>query len=283
MNKIRRHFDSVTDYCSVPFEREDNRALCSATLWRTTGWVERRDETNWLGTKTRKTAADRATLGWPAGADRVQSLLEEVDVPLPVEVKRRLSRADQGDDLDIHSVYRGDLDHAWSKRTRQQHRARRIVRLVAQTNLLGVVKVEDLFWRGAAVARLADLLTNAGYVVEIVGAMASIEVGLANPCDWLVTIALKDAQSPLDLPGLAGVICNAGFHRTWGFRAYCAIATWGPCKPGRASSDENNKIIPAAGLDADGTPTFIIPYGVKSQGAATGWIRNCVKQLAESV
>jgi hypothetical protein len=244
-------------------------------------WAERKDSESWLNAPSAKEAAARVTHGWPEGARRVLSSLADLDVPVPVSVRRRIARADQGDELDIHAVNRGDLATAWTMRRRRHARGSFTVRLVAQANLLGKTTPDELFWRGAAIVKLADALTAAGYSVEIVGAISSNRVKGVDG-DFLVTFPLKEAAAPLDVEALAGVLCNAGFHRLYGFRLYFALATRHHGEPGSASSDTSGRVLRQAALDADGVKTFTVPYAIGSKALAEAWIAASVATLDAS-
>jgi hypothetical protein len=288
-NTVREHYDSVEEFCTAPFVLPENEARCRRSMQKAdNSWVA--DEgsgspfgrDDWYGPDkcSAAVAANRALTGWPEGAKQALERLSHIQVQTPVSVKRRAVRADQGDELDIHAVYRGDLDHAWTTRRRRNARGPRIVRIIAQFNLTGRVAAESLFWRGAAVIKLADILTEAGYNVEITAAMASIEVDQTS-ANWLITFPLKLAQSPLDVDALAGVVCNAGFHRTYGFRAY--LARWPKVRNNNAGSDhsdEGGKVIPASDIGQDNAVrTFTVPYNVTNVHSAQEWLEKCAGEL----
>lgn len=295
---VRNHCNSLDEFCNVPFKRDVNKSLFHRTLKTLSGkWYDQsgckvghryiglgstRERHDWVGADTPQEAADRVTKGWPEGARRVFEKLQDLEVPAPTSVRRRMVRADQGDELDIHSVYRGDLDHAWTSRKRKHTRTKLTVRIVAQTNLLADMSANELFWRGAAVVKLSDALTEAGYNVEIIGALASRKVDRNENIDFLCTFPLKEASMPLDTEQLAGVICNAGFHRLFGFRAYGALADWN-YKTGLdgtgCASDIEGRVIKKGALDADGVKTFVTPYEVTEKALAQAWISKCLQEL----
>jgi hypothetical protein len=281
-HKVRVDFNSVDEFCNVPFKLAANESKCRREFQALSGrWLERsRYAQEWLGAPTYEEAAERVTKGWKEGAEEVLRRLADIDIELPLSVRRKLSRADQGDELDIHSVYAGNLDRAWTRRVRKHTRTPLTVRIVVQTNLLAGMKPEELFWRGAAAVKLSDLLTTAGYNVEIVGALASEKVCGREGVDFLATMMLKESKAPLDIEQLAGVICNAGFHRLFGFRGYMAIADWVvSSEPGASMSARDGRVIKEGGLDADGVMTFTTPYAVKTKEAAQKFIEECCAWL----
>lgn len=286
---VRHHFDSVHEYCTAtPATQHQGNVSTLRELQHLDGtWNAKEFEPNahrpstWLGAPTFQAAAARVTHGWPEGAERVRRNMADIEINAPMSVKRRRSRADQGDELDIHRVYRGDLAHAWSARTRREVRSPLLVRIVVQTNLLAATAFEDMFWRGAACAKFADLLVDAGYNVEIIGAVATESMG-GRDGEYLVTFPLKEATAPLDIESLCGVVCNAAFHRMFGFRMYQYLANV-PMRIGGAASNRDGAILrkhygPEATVE-DGFPTFITPYDIFSIESATAWVRSCVELL----
>jgi hypothetical protein len=250
---------------------------------------------------------DRAFKGWPEGAERVRSMMDEVDAPPPVSLRRKTQRADQGDELDIHEVYRGGLDRAWTRRRRQRSRARMSVRLVAQIGGHRHTTHEEMFWRGAAVLKLAELLEESSYRVEMVGVNQHLIDGhdVSSYCSFVV----KDAGAPLDVEQVAGVLCNAGFFRTYGFRDAYAI-----CEHKLADTVVEQKtevvrvlgrtvlrptgktqrktllarsyvmhrnVVKGGDLDADGTKTFSVPTSIGSKDAAVEWVNKCLAALED--
>lgn len=279
-------FDSIAALVDMSFTNHLNQRRCEQSLGSPGNWkdgtsYEERPQ-RWLGAMSAQEAALRVTQGWPGGADRVLQSMENLVVPPPIDIKRRLIRADQGDELDIHTVYRGDLQHAWTSRRRRPTRSSTIVRIIAQCNLLAMTTFDQMFWRGAAVLKLTDALSSAGYNVEVIGAIASTGVG-GYRGDFLATFPLKEARSPLDVSQLAGVMCNAGFHRLYGFRLYFQIAPEQHGHPGNAASDRSGRIIRRADFGADGKPTLAVPYGIGSKASAEQWITECVEKLQEDL
>lgn len=287
MVKIRKHVNSVHEYCTLPFECHANRLA-----WETKhgqqpsgAWcpyITDHNPDHWFGAPSATHAANRVTEGWPEGAEKVFANLADLDVAIPASIRRKTVRAEQGDELDIHTVYRGDLNHAWSSRRRKHTRSKKVVRILAQSNLLAAMSVEQLFWRGAAVVKLSDLLTEAGYSVEIIGFTATCMLEGEN-AEFLVTFPLKEAEEPLNCEKLAGVLCNAGFHRIYGFRAYGALypsqSGIHSCMTGAADPETNNRLIDRENYSQDGITTFTTPYALKDMEKARAWIQACVSAL----
>lgn len=326
-----RHFGSVRDFCLQPFANPENEAL-----WRREEYVDghfREWKVNsglrsghgvlkteedvvkknlfWFGAKSGDESAARAFKGWPEGAEKVRRMMEDVSAPAPLNLRRKVARGDQGDELDIHQVYCGDLDRAWTRRRRQSSRSRMSVRLVALIGGSQHMEHERMFWRGAAVAKLAEVLEEAGYRVEIVGAQQSrldcLSIFDDPACEEYQSFIVKDAAAPMDLEAIAGVLCNAGFFRTWGFRGSYAIVerkvrdtvrrpetkferigkTLKQVNTGRTIVETmmaRSTVIgknPALtmSLDADGTKTFSVPVSISDKDDAVKWVNQCLANL----
>lgn len=281
MTLHRFEYGSINEFCNAPFVNHRNELNCGSNLICGQTVLHKSGGSGWYGAAP-AIAQQRVIKGWPEGADKIKKALEALQITVPMSVRRRLQRTDQGDELDIHAVNRGDLSHAWTARHRRRSRSKLQVRLVLQLNLLARTDAEELFWRGAAAVRFADLLTEAGYSVEIVGAVASKKVsGFASNDTVLATFPVKPADAPLDIAALTGVVANAGFHRIYGFRWYYAVAPDLHGHPGAATSDAEGTVFTEANLEADGVKTFRVPYGVLNQSSAEAWLRSAVEALDE--
>lgn len=283
VSHIRHHFDSVDEFTTAPFVNSNNAARCHREFYNNGRWLNASHDyhaNTWFGAPSKEIAAARVTKGWVEGAQRVLDTMSTLDAPTPISVRRKLARAEQGDELDVHAVYRGDLDHAWTTRRRRQVTAPRNVRIVVQLNLLAVTSSDELFWRGAAMVKLSDALVESGYNVEIIGAIASDRID-SQRCDYLISMVLKEFRSQLDTATIAGVACNAGFHRLYGFKAYDVFVPWDKSSGDAqgCASDTTGRIINEARLNADGTPTFVTPYDINDKETAEAWITECIKKL----
>lgn len=151
--------------------------------------------------------------GWPRGMALVADLIEKTSAAtaMPIDRRRRLVRSDSGDSVDIHAVWRGQLDKAWSKAVRRNTRGPQRIDLVANMLCSGGDEATVLAWRGAAAVAIADRLTAAGYAVRIV-------VGFGGRCNGATVncrITVKDHGGPLDEATAASVIMP-GFFRALG-------------------------------------------------------------------
>lgn len=312
-----RQFGSVQDFCEQPFANLHNEGVFSrdcnggkffdydelkairVRLGKLTadvrGQAQHGNEA-WYGAPSAASAMHRAYKGWPEGAERVRRLMDTVEAPPPASLRRKVQRGDQGDALDIHQVYRGGLDRAWERRRRLNSRSRMSVRLVAELGGSNMMNAEEMFWRGAAVAKLAELLEESGYRVEVIGVEATnLEQSWFSSAEGeqatvLSTFTVKDAGAPVDLEQIAGVLCNSGFFRTYGFRANYAACEHkirdavrnkdGHYEPLLARSTMwHGNAVEELSLADDGTRTFVVPTRVGDHESAEKWVRETLQKL----
>jgi len=203
------------------------------------------DRASWYGANCR-TGRDVQSLvhtGWPDGMAMVERLLAKTSASLatPVDRRRRNRRGPQGDSLDIHAVYRGQLDVAWTRPVRTNARGPQRVDLVANMICSGAENAEVLAWRGAAAIAIADRLTAAGYQVRII-------VGFGGRCSGAplsCRITVKDHGGPLDVSTAAAVMVP-GFFRALGHAwtaAHHPERIWSPGMTVQGSRTEPGEIV----------------------------------------
>jgi hypothetical protein len=154
--------------------------------------------------------------GWPEGRESVAALAAKTSAIelAPMDRRRRLTRSDQGDHLDIHAVYRGHLDKAWTVARRMSARGPAKVDILANMLCSGGASSSVLQWRGAAAVTLADKLGAAGYMVRIVvGFGGRTGANRSETCSCRITV--KDYDAPLNVSTAASVTLP-GFFRALG-------------------------------------------------------------------
>lgn len=169
----------------------------------------------WYGANcdTGKDVLRLVSQGWPDGLAMVAALLDKTRAATarPVDRRRRLVRAEQGDSLDIHAVYRGQLDRAWSVAKRRDNRAPQRLTILANMLCAGYNDSSVLAWRGASAVAIADRLTAAGYQVRLVVGFGGNCKGARVSC----RITVKDFGAPLD-EATAAAVTAPGFFRALG-------------------------------------------------------------------
>jgi hypothetical protein len=235
------------------------------------------DDQAWFGAPSPKVLKERLQRGWPEGANRLQQIATR-DIN-PMSIRRRRVRGDQGDEIDMQAVWRGDLSRAWT-RTRRMSRsgAVRTLTIVCQLGDSAGVGSDKLFWRGAAALKLADALTSAGYNVGIYGAITSADCDEGSKVSATQFVEIKATDAPLDLSALAALTAMPGFFRTSGFAgisAACDMVGRQVCGSlGRPMIDQTAKYAEMIGI----TNAYIQPR-VDSQAAAEKWIDEVMAKI----
>lgn len=152
--------------------------------------------------------------GWREGQERMDDMrrdIGEIDL-VPIDRRRRPTRSDMGDIVDMPSVWGGRLDIAWKTAKRTTTRGPQKIELCANMLCSGGEDADVLFWRGAAAALLADMLEQAGYMVRLVVAFGGRENTNGRVS---CRIIVKDHGMPLDVASTSATILP-GFFRALG-------------------------------------------------------------------
>jgi hypothetical protein len=267
--------DSIQSFCDLPINGV-NAATFTAYLRRHEG-----ESDNWLfgDAENLTELRRRVNEGWPEGVELINRL-QDTELAPPQSTKRVRVRADQGDALDIHAVYRGHLDTAWEKTRRQHRRAPTVVRIVAMIAGHHMQDPEQFFYRGAAAAKLTDMLTEAGYSVEVLTACVaeSIGDGRTKP-DYCHTMVLKQSNAPLDLSNIAAVLCQQGFVRYFMFRSFSCCETKTGLHMGYYGSTSKLNALAMEATEEKNVKTIYLKYSVDSAEMAQAWIKESIEQI----
>jgi hypothetical protein len=222
---------------------------------------------DWFGLPSINAVRAAVTEGWPDGVARVRAAFGQLVAPRPRSIRRRIVRADFGNEFDIHSALRGRLDTAWTLPKRQQTNASANVTLVSSIAANADIASVAMFWRGAGVVTVADALTAAGYNVQIIAIEAATDCypgcKIKNRADsWI----LKSFQAPLDLPAIASGLCLSGMLRYYAFMARLNEPMRGRQGLGRAVYK------PFLPLQQFAPAALFAPERMFSQSAAQEWI-----------
>ena len=217
------HFDSIIDYMNTP-PTKTNKDLYNS--------LKRRSSGRWFGPTSNGDYDETIRLGL-VGDQKLMSSLEnkisELQENLRVtdskikinEVFRKRTRGAQGDELDIHAVYQGRLDIAWSRTERiVQDSETKLVTLLIDNEDNSGVSAEDSIWRSACAVLLCRQLEAAGKSVRIITYGASEFAFKNDPRAQTVSITIKEYNTSLALSRLAAM-SHIGFGRAAGFTAQC--------------------------------------------------------------
>ena len=201
----------ATAYDSI-FEPGQARPNRNGSLWDSIR--NRLADQEWLGAPTFDEMDRRISKGWPEGVDRLMHL-PLGDVPVPESVRRRRVRSDFGDSVDMQKVYKGDLARAWERTVRLSVNVPPTITLLVNLSCEARIEASKLFWKGAAILRLTEALSVAGYNVAIWGTNTSTNTCGDEQEACTQFICIRESDSPLDVSNLAALICMPGYKRTY--------------------------------------------------------------------
>ena len=222
-----------------------------------------------------------ATHGWAEGVKNIEKNLSNIgEVQRPVSMKRRRVRADQGDELDIHAVYRGDLDHAWLRMGRRQGTGTRFITIGVSLSVNASQSGEQLMWAAGAAMQFADVLTEGGYSVRIIGIYAGkncFNTSGIHPTQY-ITVTAKDYEDPVDMNRLTTSIASAAFFRSYVFCAFSdtevSNVSYGLGQPAIAKKQDLANIVASDELFVSCDVAK-----VNSKETAVEWINKRVKEF----
>lgn len=219
--------------------------------------------------------------GYPEGLQTLTRFYDSVKATLPKAIGsgRTVRRGDNGDTLDIHAVNRGALDKAWSKSVRTLKKAKTPVRIVVDTGGSCWVNSDSLMWRGVAAIALADIMTKAGYMVEIVGAFCTSNYldNTRKANSLIVAVTVKPYGSYVNRELLSSTVSLAGFFRTYGFNAII-----------KAADDQGLTVSGGLGQSVsievnypmvEKVTQLFITQSIKDKASADKWVRDSIKLL----
>lgn len=254
------HSASLAEFANLKASSTANYATWDRTTLQS-------DSEHWLGIAGGRDAVKRVfQTGWTQGVERTLAALKGLQVRRAVSIRRKRTRGEFGDAVDMQRVYRGDLATAWERMQKREGVGSPIKTLYVRFNNLGGTGADTFFWRGAAALIVADALTAAGYSVQIIAGMGNTHVsskivGLA----WH-TVEIKASTAPLDLHTLAGTVALAGFFRVIGFGAMSAM-------PGAVDMSFGRSVEVPADVVAGRFPgALILGDVIDSQASAQNWI-----------
>ena len=230
-----------------------------------------------------KYAADMLTNGWHEGVERMQSAIDALTPPPSIGTRRRAVWSDAGDSIDMQRVYAGNLDAAWRKCTRQSARAPRPVTIWLPMALPSTTAADVIFWRGAAVAVLADTLQQAGYSVAVNGYMNGLLMTTSKDSRTHpqidMTLTIKPHRSPMDLGTLAAATALPSMVRGIYYAAVCIAGSIDghKIKAGLSYHSDRNEYADMQPGDIGGART------VSTQADAQRWIADSMEKLTEQM
>ena len=269
------HYASIADCradLTAPWALEGNGNRARGYITDNHGGMD------WYGVHSVSAMMQALEQGHAEGVKAIDTMLGKIKAQLPkaVGLGRKLVRGDQGDEIDIHAVNRGDISRAWSSRKRMIKRGKSAVRVVCDIAGNCNVDASTLQWRGVAAMCVAEIMSGAGYKTEIVAGAATSGTASGLP-DVLTTVTVKAMGTQPDKGLLAAVLCLAGFFRTWGFVSILRHAD-------NAGKEASSGLGHTSRLDTQLPPDarftqIIVSHDVRNLTTATAWIIATVGML----
>jgi len=227
-NIISIHFDSIIDFMEHQGSGKNKEMFDEDTR------RSRSERPDWIGSTNKNVGdvIDHALSGdqklYSSLEKKVKTLealdgLNNVDHIQKVKAVRRvLKYSNQGDEIDIHKVYSGKLETAWSKRVRVvQDFVHPLVTLHIDIGGASSVTSEESLWRAVVALRVFEDLTRAGKSIKIIVGGSSTEVWERDRRDSAQSITVKEYNESLSVERLAAMT-HIGFYRVFGFAAKAA-------------------------------------------------------------
>jgi hypothetical protein len=227
-----------------------------------------KEQKTWYGAgcKTGEDVERKISSGWQEGMSMFNAFLPEIEDrdTVPHDRRRRLTRGDMGDSVDVGAVYAGRFQTAWTRATRRDIRAPQRLDILANMLCSGGEDPSVLMWRGIAAAALADKLETAGYMVRIVvGFGGTAESGERVSC----RITVKDHGKPLDVASTSAVLLP-GFFRALGHAWIVAHAT---------QNVDNGSITVQQGNTEESE--VLLTHNVRNKATALAWVNAQIERL----
>lgn len=160
--------------------------------------------------------------------DAMRDRIGDRVAPPVAKRRKRVSGLDEGSDIDVFKWRAGDHETAWSDR-RKVRREARVARVAVNVACLSSRRPQDLLYRGAAAAAIADVLTAQGVAVEIVAVSCTGGMLRGGYDQHIVTVRVKGTHEPLNMSAVAFSLCEIGFFRGVIIPARCRMETRAVC------------------------------------------------------
>lgn len=155
---------AIEEFCSTP--SGPAKSSCGSEFNVTSsGWIGR-TFSNW------DDCWEKSNSAWDAGISILEDMKMQIEDAVsisPINIRRRRARSEfGGDGVDMERLYCGQP--YWDTREKQRSNSLQTVKIIAELGANCGMDSQDIMWRGAAAAVIADLLEENGFRVEIWGA-----------------------------------------------------------------------------------------------------------------
>ena len=132
--------------------------------------------------------------------------------------RRRPAWAEYGETVSVERILAHEDECFRTMRPALRDGANVCVTLQASWGGACYVTAEEMFWSGATMLVLTDLLEESGFAVRL-EAVSKTESPRGEYTH--TAIIVKDHGEPMRVDALASMVCHAGVFRSFGFRAVC--------------------------------------------------------------
>jgi hypothetical protein len=156
--------------------------------------------TDWAGAINTADAVAQLTAPYADGAaiiSRIEKAAGSIKLPPQMDTRRRRVRGDQGDELDIHAVWRGQSATAWARMGKRQVTSPPLVSIVINSIIQWYDAKTVISYRGAVGIVLCQLLEKFGYRVRLVVARGG-RTDSSSEERFSCRTTIKDYGKPLD-------------------------------------------------------------------------------------
>ena len=183
--------------------------------------LPRQHDTDWLGgVENIGQALHLARNGWKRGQEWLLKMKIGMDSISPTGGSAAVTRfSESGDDVDVDRFLEGEPDHMieYPLKEFSGGKGGRVVKLLINITAGCSASNEACAWRGAIALKLADVLEQSGYRVEL----AVGEVGIRGSRKSIfVRSIIKRAEEHVDIDRLAFAFCHVAAQRFLFFRMY---------------------------------------------------------------
>lgn len=255
-------FDSVGQMITCAFDPSLGNCH-SAKVFANSRQIIHNTKLRWANYRTTQWCMSAIDSPVPVIMSAVELAKKDLEDKLPnVTRKSRKRNKNQthGNEIDADKLAQG-LSDCWDQIVVMRI-PKKVVRICVNITVHCKQEPEELRWRGATAAALADLLTAGGHSVEIIGVFH-----VANICPTLdkmaMEIMIKRADQPLDIAAVATSLASIGFFRIAVLNVASRLCKTEPYEHTGYARQIKNTLL-ADGRDYD----IILDYGVDTRDAA---------------
>ncbi len=229
------HFESLSELLDYNSDLDSVPPFANKRKLKAIMSEHKADPVKWYGgSRTNaQDVIDDALRGWNEGYNTAVEYSGKLNMDdqltpyqqITQQYKRRHIRNGYGDELDIHRVYQGQLDKAWSRTIREKmDNTHQLFTLFIDTGGSFSLSAESTLWRASIAVRITDQMIKLGKSVKII--IGSCVTGLTYDESRYhsTSIVVKQYNEPLSLERLAAM-SNIGFHRVFNFMARTMFGT----------------------------------------------------------